>query len=225
VKESVSKEKAELLPIVFHWIKMAIINTKLSLAISLGVTLFAFYSVRRVDTAFLSSLVTLDGILIATMIFIIPFGMRLFHVERIIDSLTKAMRKRVGKPVVVKDDSYIRGFFTFLSLMVPATVSTALMLVSAAGMVPYFCSAILALLAMLKHGPISMGAAIIAFQLTLWEFLMTLQLIWMGTKFYWETTMNQEPPQELNPSMEKPKVHEKSKENLQANPSNSSTSV
>jgi formate hydrogenlyase subunit 3/multisubunit Na+/H+ antiporter MnhD subunit len=108
---------------------------------------------------------------------------------------------------------------------VPATVSTALMLVSAAGMVPYFCSAILALLAMLKHGPISMGAAIIAFQLTLWEFLMTLQLIWMGTKFYWETTMNQEPPQELNPSMEKPKVHEKSKENLQANPSNSSTSV
>jgi hypothetical protein len=209
VKEAVSKEKAELLPIVFHWIKMAIINTKLSLATSLGITLFAFYSVRRVDTAFLSSLVTLDGILIATMIFIIPFGMKLFNVERIIDSLTKAMRKETSKPVVVKEGSYIRGFLTFLSLMVPATVSTALMLVSAAGMVPYFCSAILALLAMLKHGPISMGAAIIAFQLTLWEFLMTLQLIWLGTKFYWETTMNQEPFTGPNPSIEDPKVHEK----------------
>jgi len=221
----VSKEKAELLPIVFHWIKMAIINTKLSLATSLGITLFAFYSVRRVDTVFLSSLVTLDGILIATMIFIIPFGMRVFNVERIIDSLTKAMRKEVSKPVVVKDGSYIRGFLTSLSIIVPATVTTALMLVSAAGMVPYFCSAILALVAMLNHGPISMGAAIIAFQLTLWEFLMTLQLIWMGTKFYWETTMNQEPPPEPNPSMEDSKVHEKSKESLPANPSDSSTRV
>ena len=220
-----SKEKAELLPIVFHWTKMAIINTKLSLATSLGITLFAFYSVRRVDTVFLSSLVTLDGILIATMIFIIPFGMRVFNVERIIDSLTKAMRKEVSKPVVVKDGSYIRGFLTSLSIIVPATVTTALMLVSAAGMVPYFCSAILALVAMLKHGPISMGAAIIAFQLTLWEFLMTLQLIWMGTKFYWETTMNQEPPPEPNPSMEDSKVHEKSKESLPANPSDSSTRV
>lgn len=217
------KEKAELLPIVFHWIKMAIINTKLSLAISLGITLFAFYSVRRVDTAFLSSLVTLDGILIAMMIFIIPFGMRLFNVERIIDSLTKAMRKEVSKPVVVKDGSYIRGFLYSLSIIVPATVTTSLMLVSAAGMVPYFCSAILALLAMLKHGPISIVAAIIAFQLTLWEFLMTLQLIWLGTKFYWETTMNQEPPQMPTQPIEDSKVHEESKENPQINPSNSST--
>ena len=200
VKESVSREKAELLPIVFHWIKMAIINTKLSLAISLAITLFAFYSVRHVDTAFLSSLVILDGILIATMSFIIPFGIRVFHVERVIDSHTKSMRERVSKPVVVKDDSYIRGFFTFLSLMVPATVATALMLVSVAGMVPYFCSAILALLAMLKHGPISIGAAMVAFQLTLWEFLMTLQLIWMGVRLYWETTMNQEPPPIPHPS-------------------------
>lgn len=220
-----SKKKAELLPIVFHWIKMAIINTKLSLATSLGITLFAFYSVRRVDTVFLSSLVTLDGILIATMSFIIPFGMRVFNVERIIDSLTKAMRKEISKPVVLKDGSFIRGFLTSLSIIVPATVSTALMLASAAGMVPYFCSAILALLAMLKHGPISMGAAIIAFQLTLWEFLMTLQLIWLGTKFYWETTMNQEPSPKPNPSIEDPKVQEKSKENLPANPSNSSTRV
>lgn len=199
MKESVSKQKAELLPIVFHWIKKAIINTKLSLAISLGITLFGFYSVRHVETAFLSSLVTLDGILIATMSFIIPFGIRAFHVERIVNSLTKAMRKEVCKPVVLEDGSFIRGFLTSLSIIVPATVSTALMLVSAAGMVPYFCSAILALVAMLKHGPISMGAAIIAFQLTLWEFLMTLQLIWLGTKFYWETTMNQEPPMP-NPS-------------------------
>jgi len=200
VKESASREKAELLPIVFHWIKMAIINTKLSLATSLGITLLAFYSVRHVDTAFLSSLVTLDGILIATMSFIIPFGIRLFHVERIIDSLTKSMRERTSKPVVVKDGSFIRGFFTFLSLIVPATVATALMLVSAVGMVPYFCSAILALVAMLKHGPLSIGAAMVAFQLTLWEFLMTLQLIWMGVRFYWETTMNQEPPPMSNPS-------------------------
>ena len=96
--------------------------------------------------------------------------------------------------------SFIRGFFTFLSLIVPATVATALMLVSAVGMVPYFCSAILALVAMLKHGPISTGSAIVAFQLTLWEFLMTLQLIWMGVRFYWETTMNQEPPPMPNPS-------------------------
>lgn len=206
-----SKKKAELLPIVFHWIKMAIINTKLSLATSLGITLFAFYSVRRVDTVFLSSLVTLDGILIATMSFIIPFGMRVFNVERIIDSLTKAMRKEISKPVVLKDGSFIRGFLTSLSTIVPATVSTALMLVSAAGMVPYFCSAILALVAMLKHGPISMGAAIMAFQLTLWEFLMTLQLIWLGTKFYWETTMNQEAPPMPNPSVEDPTVYEKSK--------------
>ena len=200
VKESVSREKAELLPIVFHWIKRAIISTKLSLATSLGITLVAFYSVRHVDTLFLLSLVILDGILIATMSFIIPFGIRLFNVEEIIDALTKATRKDISKPVVVKDGSFIRGFLTFLSVIVPATVSTALMLVSAAGMVPYFCSAILAMVAMLKHGPISMGAAIIAFQLTLWEFLMTLQLIWLGTKFYWETTMNQEPPPMPSPS-------------------------
>lgn len=200
MKESVSREKAELLPIVFHWIKRAIISTKLSLATSLGITLVAFYSVRHVDTLFLLSLVILDGILIATMSFIIPFGIRLFNVEEIIDALTKATRKDISKPVVVKDGSFIRGFLTFLSVIVPATVSTALMLVSAAGMVPYFCSAILAMVAMLKHGPISMGAAIIAFQLTLWEFLMTLQLIWLGTKFYWETTMNQEPPPMPSPS-------------------------
>ena len=200
MKESVSDEKAKLLPIVLHWIKIAIINTKLSLAISLVITLFAFYSVRRVDTAFLSSLVTLDGILIATTSFIIPLGIRLFNVEKMISAITTAMRKETSRLDALKEQGYIAGFLTALSVIVPATVSTALMLVSAVGTVPYFCSAILALFAMLKHGPISMGAAMVAFQLTLWEFLLTLQLIWQGVRFYWETVMNQEPPPMPNPS-------------------------
>ena len=210
-------EKVELRPIAFHWIKEAIVNTKLSLATSLGITLFAFYSVRNVDTVFLSSLVTLDGILIAAMSFIVPFAIRLFKIEGVIDSLTKAMRKSASKPSITKEGSYIKGFLTFLSQIVPATVASTLMLLPAIGVVPYFCSAVLALLAMLKCGLFSVAAAIIAFQLTLWEFLMTLQLIWLVCKYYWETTMNS--------SIEEAKAHEKSNKNAQANSSNSPTKV
>lgn len=100
-----SDEKAKLLPIVLHWIKIAIINTKLSLAISLVITLFAFYSVRRVDTAFLSSLVTLDGILIATTSFIIPLGIRLFNVEKMISAITTAMRKETSRLDALKEQA------------------------------------------------------------------------------------------------------------------------
>lgn len=136
------------------------------LIVSVGLTAFLFYGVDRIPSYFLTSLVTLDGFLIAIIGIFIAGIFRAVPIEELRNWL-KLMEKSPNE-VLRK-----------LSLGGLRLLSAAHIIIPVWAVMPYFCSAIFTLIAMLTLDPLVVKIlASLAFCMTLFSFLALVRMLW-----------------------------------------------
>jgi hypothetical protein len=158
------------------------------MALSVLVTLLLFVGVGNIPHSFFSTLVTLDGILIAVIGLVTPIAVKVIGLDELKQFFNEYLKASSGQDG--QHSNLGTRMISEVSSFGSTTISTVMMLAPLLATLPYFISAILELAAMLRTDTIALILGAIGFWLMLEAFISTVAFLvgivvdsWSGLDF------------------------------------------
>ena len=161
------------LRLVLPFFGQSLYTVKFTLFFSALVTLAVFWGLSGIPLAFLTGLVTLDGLLIAVVGLVASVVLRVIGIEEV--------RETLGKSTTTT------GIIGIASQLGLAGLYTIPVLLAMVAVVPFFIAAVLSLVGMLMARELAIYFGASAFWFTLSGFLGILSLAWHGINRIWDT--------------------------------------